>query len=274
MSRLDCEDAQRLIHLDLDGEIPPDERKRLEEHLASCPHCRAAQEELSAVDSRLRDALSGIEPPAGLVRSTRRRMMAEQRRRSLLRVVLPAAAAFVLVGTALWFAFGHLDTGRRQITLAQHGAPAVVLSGGDAIHVFEPHERVAQPGQTGAPLPEDSVAWALGEDSTRLAFAGGARVDLSGEAVVRIGRDRIELFKGHLRADTTEAEGPFTISTPWGDVTCRDGIVVVRSDGDGRTAYARVIAGSAVVTADDRQQTLKAGESRRMRIDPDREVVL
>lgn len=57
-----CEDIQALMSGQLDGELEPDETKRLEKHLASCTECQAEFEkmkQLVAATSKLRFA----EPP-------------------------------------------------------------------------------------------------------------------------------------------------------------------------------------------------------------------
>ncbi len=41
---LTCEDALERMSQALDGPLPLEERQALEEHLESCPECRAAEE--------------------------------------------------------------------------------------------------------------------------------------------------------------------------------------------------------------------------------------
>lgn len=44
-----CQDIQDLLSASLDGELTPDEQARLDEHLNTCPACRALYEELSGL---------------------------------------------------------------------------------------------------------------------------------------------------------------------------------------------------------------------------------
>lgn len=101
-----CEKMQELISRLLDGDLDHEERAALEEHVQSCPECRAVYEAFSAVSASLRDDLE--EPPESL----RESVMAEIRReeirkknRSPWRAVLSAAAVAALV-LGLRFATG------------------------------------------------------------------------------------------------------------------------------------------------------------------------
>lgn len=53
-----CRDAVALMAAYLDGVLPPDDRARLEAHLAGCPHCGEYLAQLRATI----DALGRIEP--------------------------------------------------------------------------------------------------------------------------------------------------------------------------------------------------------------------
>ena len=48
---MNCETATNLISSRIDGEIAAADQIALEEHLATCPACRATMEALSAQDS-------------------------------------------------------------------------------------------------------------------------------------------------------------------------------------------------------------------------------
>jgi len=146
----------------------------------------------------------------------------------------------------------------------------VVVAGGDAVHVFEPNQRVAHPGQTGACLEEQTVAWGLGEEPIVLEFASGARLDLGEEAVVRIGRGSIDLFKGWLRVDLTNARGPFTVSTPWGEFAGEGAVFSVQSSADEGAARLSVIAGEVTVDARGATRTLPSGSAITLKPDPRR----
>lgn len=101
-----CEKMQELISRLLDGDLDREERAALEEHVQSCPECRAVYEAFSAVSASLKNDLE--EPPESL----RESVMAEIRREEIRkknrrpwRAVLSAAAVAVLV-LGLRFATG------------------------------------------------------------------------------------------------------------------------------------------------------------------------
>lgn len=266
METLDCETARRLIHLRLDGELTSEDAQLLAEHLSHCPECSERARQLSGIDDALRSGLAARESPDDLRERTHRRVARVRAVRGVWTTWLPAAAALLLAGTLAWV-----------VTSAEQGpspAPAVVLSGGDAVHVFAPDQRVARPGETGAPLQERAVAWALGEISTTLQFSTHARVELSDEAVVRIGHGSLDLFKGRLRADLTHSEEPFTVTTAWGEVTGAGGVFSVHADADGKVATLTVLAGEVTLRSRDSERTLSAGESATMQLDPERMFTL
>ena len=52
---LTCEEALERMSQALDGPLPLEERQALEEHLESCPECRAAYEALFQMEDALRE---------------------------------------------------------------------------------------------------------------------------------------------------------------------------------------------------------------------------
>lgn len=269
MDRLDCESARRFVHLELDGELHEDDSRLLEEHIEHCEGCRQLREDLQRVDAVLREGLGAIEPPEPSVEATRQRISRSRRSRVLWSTWLPAAAAFLLVAAALLVAVPRL-----QRPEGPPPAPAVVVSGGDAIHVFEPNEKTAQPGRTGTPLQERSVAWGLGGEPIALEFVGGARVSLSDEAVVRIGRGSVDLFKGDLRADLTQTDEDFTVVTPWGEFSGSGSIFLVHSEADGSAARVTAVSGAVTVKSRGSERSLPEGETVTLKPDPARQIAL
>ncbi len=271
MPDLDCQQARRLIHLRLDGELADDDASRLDGHLTRCTRCRRALYELTRIDAALREGLAAAEPPPRLAARVRARLAEAPAVRPAWAAWLPAAAALLLAAGLVLFGLSRLGThdGQRPGP-APLVAPAVVISGGDAIHVFEPNQKTAQPGHTGEELQEQSVAWGLGGSAISLQFAGGARITLSDEAVVRIGRDSVDLFKGDLNADLSDATGPFTVATPWGEMSAEGAVFDVSSRADEETAQLSVVQGEVAVESRDLQRTVGAGETVRLNPDPER----
>jgi hypothetical protein len=268
MDRIDCQSAERLIHLELDGELRAEDARLLEQHLERCESCRELSEELHRVDGALREGLGALEVGEPAAEATRQRIGRTRRSRPLWGALLPAAAAFVLVALTLLVAAPRMQNAQTP------AAPATVVSGGDAIHVFGPDERTAQPGRTGTALQERSVAWGMGDEPIGLEFAGGARVGLSEEAVVRIGRESIDLFKGSLRADLRESEGGFSVVTPWGELSGSGSQFLIHSDVNGSSARVAVISGEVRVVRGERVRVIAENESMLLKPDPTQTITL
>jgi len=98
---MDCGGEQELLSAFRDGETSEEESRRVEEHLAACAPCRAAQRRMLALDAMI--ARSEMEVPPGFRDLLYSRMEAEEllpRRRNLFsfsfRWALPLAAAAAL----------------------------------------------------------------------------------------------------------------------------------------------------------------------------------
>lgn len=265
---VECDHARMLIHLRLDGELPAGDADLLARHLERCAECRALDEQLRRVDAALRAGLASGEPAADFAARVRRQFETARRVRPVWATWLPAAAVFLIA------AIGLLVVGPRLRGPQAPAAPAVVVSGGDAIHLFEPDEKVAQPAHTGAALPEESVAWGMGGSAIVLQFAAGARVRLSDEAVVRVRRDALDLFKGDLHADLSEVTEPFTVATPWAVIEGEGASFRLRSIPGGEGGELMVDAGKVTVRRQGISTTVAAGASVRLGPDPDRTFVL
>jgi hypothetical protein len=269
MERLDCEVAERLIHLKLDGELRGDDACLLAEHIERCEDCRRLHDELAQVDAALREGLAALEMPEPDVDGTRQRVEDSRRSQVVWSRWLPAAAAVLLIATVTLIALPRL--GGPGGVMA---APATVVSGGDAMHVFEPDQRTAQSRQTGTELSEHSVAWGLGGEPILLEFVCGARVGLSNEAVVRIGRQSIDLFKGGLRVDLKDAGEDFTVVTPWGEFSGPGSLFIVHSDANGGSARITIYSGEVSVTSRGARRVLSEGQAATLKPDPDRAITL
>lgn len=106
-----CEEALELISARMDGELAEETQRPLEEHLAHCAACRAAERDFLL----LRDALEGaveIAPPPELKQT----VMANLPSRKKPKAILPlhwkrwgaSAAAVVLVALAAWSLPDHI----------------------------------------------------------------------------------------------------------------------------------------------------------------------
>ncbi len=264
MSSIDCEQARLMMHLRLDGELQAEDELRLQDHLADCAGCRHIDEQLRSIDAALREGLAALEvaPSPQLAARIHDRLGRTRTVKNTWVRWLAAAAALLVATTVLLLA-------PQRLRPQQQAAPAVVVSGGDGIHVFAPNQRTAQPWHTGAPLQEQAVAWSTSDAAIALEFANGARVTLGNEAVIRVRHNSIALFKGSLHVDLTNAEGSFTVATPWGDMTAQEAVFAVNSAVDGDTADLSVFAGEVVVVRGSTTTTVSAGRHIKLRPDPE-----
>ncbi len=113
-----CEEYIDLISTAIDGALSPEERDRLNAHLASCPECKALYEEFSALHTALSD-LPPVEVPADLSGRILEAVAAEtvipfappKKKSSLRRGWLASAAvlAIMLLGTWSWKPWERMD---------------------------------------------------------------------------------------------------------------------------------------------------------------------
>jgi len=125
-----CHDFEQSLALDLYGELRGEERIALREHLASCEHCRKAQEQSLALADLLRTH-PPIEPTPGLLADARMNLEVALDReqlgwRALLRAWLPpiaaahpARAVSAVTLVALGFSLGWLIRPRLERTIQQ-----------------------------------------------------------------------------------------------------------------------------------------------------------
>ncbi len=153
-------------------------------------------------------------------------------------------------------------------------SPAIVTSGGESLHVFSDDSNVARPARTGDPLAEDVVAWGVNETTISLDFRGGAKLELSREAVVKIGADSITLIKGGLHADLSEATDSFQVITPWGTVSGDGSAFTLISGEQFEAARLLVSSGNVTIEANGSHRRAHEGESVLLREDTEHTLVL
>ncbi len=256
MPDMKCEEAQRLVHLRLDGELAEADAHLLEAHLDQCEACRKASEDFASIESALHGGLNRLEVPEGLDVRVRSAVTASSlSRRSVPRVVwaFAAAAAVTLV---VWA--GMIGGGSGEKAFA---SPAIVARGGESLHVFTDDSPTSKLAHTGDSLEEDAVAWGVNETTIGLRFRGGTRLELSREAVVKIGEDSVTLIKGGLYADLTEATDDFKIATPWGTVSGPGSAFALISGSNEDDARLLVNSGEVVIQSNNSRRTAMGGES-------------
>jgi anti-sigma factor RsiW len=62
---MDCQDAKEKLLESFDGALSPDDRRRLESHLAACPECAEFNNLLHALDVGLKEAITAPRLSAG-----------------------------------------------------------------------------------------------------------------------------------------------------------------------------------------------------------------
>lgn len=252
MTEIACRQAHRLIQLRLDGELSDAHARQLEQHLAACAHCTRLAQDLGRLDGALRQGLSLPTPPPGLVEGVREHA-ARTRPRRLASWRPPALAAAAVVVAAIVYAVAVRHSGPQ--------APAIVAGTGGALHVFAPGARVAHAAEAGEPLQERTVVWGTDESRIPLQFADGARLSLSQDAVIRIGRRSVTLFKGSVHADLSRTQEDFALATPWGVVGgSRSSFSLTASPAHG-SARLVVVEGAVRLRTNGRERLVQARRS-------------
>ena len=130
---LNCDKALERMSLALDAPLPLEERQELEEHLESCPECRAAYEALFQMEGALRELGETPAPPElsarvmAQVRGEKPRRPLPLRRRPWWKGAASLAACAVLC-LGVWYGGAQLD--RSGVILEP--APALSSAGGEA----------------------------------------------------------------------------------------------------------------------------------------------
>jgi len=123
---MNCAQVNRKIELYLLGDLPESERVSIEEHLASCPACRAACDEYRFLVAQIKGSArsDSLGPGFGFAREVRSAVKAEIRRanwRLIVRRAIPAAgpvAACLLLAFAGWWMWASSGS-RLESVLAQ-----------------------------------------------------------------------------------------------------------------------------------------------------------
>lgn len=186
---MDCEKAQELISLLLDGELPAEDEKAVREHIGRCEECRAMYEAFAAVSGAMRAETAGV--PAALHESIMNGVRAAKMQRSGLLVRLrPYAAAaaclVVVLGAAL-----ALTRGGMGLSASDNGMAADGMA-----RQRSPGTAAVEPQDNEGPTANDAVQFTLSgsaapeEESSESADAdvyGG--MEILSARLVRDGRE-------------------------------------------------------------------------------------
>ena len=120
---MDCKRIEEKLPAYLEGALLPEGMKLVEGHLAACPHCRRALEDLVKADKIVRD-LEEAEPPPWLKQRIMERVRVERERREgflqrlfyPLHIKVPATAlATVLIAVFAVYIFRAVEPGTRYL---------------------------------------------------------------------------------------------------------------------------------------------------------------
>ena len=126
-----CQEAGRLIHAFVDGELDIARSLEMEAHLRECKSCALAREEIRALSSSMKDASLRFTPPASFekrLRSAVRREAKEQPVKQGWRRWSMAAAALAVLVLAVWVTVVVLNRPSSDDLLAQEVVSSHVRS--------------------------------------------------------------------------------------------------------------------------------------------------
>ncbi|HVR76251.1 MAG TPA: zf-HC2 domain-containing protein [Planctomycetota bacterium] len=122
---MDCTSSRKVLKTYLDGELEPSCARAVDEHVKSCPDCRAACTDYRRIAGSIRSALRVAPSPRSVRILERCRWRAREENdiiRSLQRVAAVAAALLVIfVGAAAW-------SGERSSLSSSSGSPGSASS--------------------------------------------------------------------------------------------------------------------------------------------------
>ena len=173
-----CEEYLELISTAIDGQISPQARQTLNQHLAQCPGCRALYAAM-AEDRAALNAVGESEPPEGFARAVMERVKAEPRtgviplfRRPRVKKLLTTAACALLCVGVVRFAAGSIGMGSAAPTSGNSTGAAAPASS------YDPSSDAAAHKQEAADYGDNSTA-------LYAASAHGSGEQTDGEKAVR-----------------------------------------------------------------------------------------
>ena len=247
-----CEQARRLVHHRLDGGPAPGDQDQLKRHLAACAACAQVADGLRDLDKTLRHVLGAAELRPGFLAALQAALPIGEPRRPALAWRWGWAAAMALI-----VAVGCLVALRRN----QPSPPVTVRASEEPLHVFTSGSDVSRRVEAGGSLSDRDTIWGIDGSGVCLEFRDGARLELSGDAVVQIGQRAASIFKGSARADLSRARERFALSTRWGVIEGSGAVFSLTVVSGGDEARLSVVRGSVRVVHNGGQSIVSAGES-------------
>ena len=165
---MNCEKYQELISCLLDGEISPEEKIELENHIASCPQCRAMYEDFVALSGMMGESMADVpdslhEKIMSGVRSAKKVKKPAIIR---LRPYMAAAACFVVVIGAVFALRGGVKLDMMSNKSASAAPEAAADRAAPADKPASGYDSYGYSGSTGA--ADDSLDKATSEDAAEV----------------------------------------------------------------------------------------------------------
>ena len=271
---MNCLQAQELVNAAMDGEILSQDQAALDEHLAVCPQCQEASEQLHRQDALLRAGLAPMRDAASALAER----VAQQ--------VTTSPPGTAVASTRAWSWLGALAAGffLAAIVFQPWKKPReIVVERLIRLPAAEAHapQSASQPPliqlavATGPVevLPASKLEWFAcptsgavdAESSIRtgplarceFATADGAQLRMNNNTEIRLSGNQVELSKGQVCSSVRPGQSPVEVKTADATVSAQDGqFELARNNGE---AVLTVIQGQAIVRDRQGEQTIDAG---------------
>ena len=238
-----CEESQNLINAKLDNELTPQDRARLDTHLASCPTCVAMMETLAAQHDELRLAFSPHRRAAAQVAQAAIAQLPQKSSRRIPWLVMLTSAA---AGFALAFALFH-QTAPKTFIIQPTSLPATRPASIAQLALSTGAVQFKCPGQTdwstmatGGSIPAGTQIRTGPDVRCEFHTVDGADLRLNTNTLVRLdSTSGYELLSGEVWSNTGHA---LNYKATAGDISCLAG------GWHGRTGQFNLKAQSKLVT--------------------------
>ena len=264
-----CETATNLISSRIDGEISAADQSVLDEHLSTCPACRATMDALAAQDSDLTSAFAprrtaaAAVADAAIARIHREHVQSFRPRRfPFLTAILSAAAGFALALLILhhWQKAPTGGGGTIATTQQLPNTAAIAHLGlaTGAIEVQPPGQTSWRVMRTGEDIVPNSKIRTPDKVRCEVVMADQSTIRLNYNSEVSIdGGRNFTLASGQMYSSVTKAKDPFTVSVAQASITALGTEFDIAADA--QQATLTVVEGSTRVKGNGAERTVSYG---------------
>jgi ferric-dicitrate binding protein FerR (iron transport regulator) len=263
-----CETATNLISSRIDGEISAADQAALDEHLATCPACRATMEALAAQNSELarvfasRQGAAAAVAEAAIARIHREQTQSLRPRRfPFLTAILSAAAGFALALLIWqpWKPTYHVNGFARPTTQQTETPPIAHLAlATGAIEVQPPGATIWEVMPTGASIAPNSKIRTPDKVRCEVVMNDSSTIRLNFNSQVTIGTGRdFTLASGQMYSSVAKANDPFTVSVAQASITALGTEFDIAADA--QNATLTVVEGSTKVKGSGGERVVNSG---------------